>query len=122
VTFRAGDEARVGLNVCDGWEADVEGLRLQSPLCAQRSRPERRHRSPKADIPTTYPDGPALPAPARRRAGAVRRHAGSTWGRSPKLTPRQQAEARRRRAEGTTLKELPKSYGVGVATISRLRA
>ncbi len=42
-------------------------------------------------------------------------------GRSPpKLTPQQQEEARRRRAEGATLKELAKSYNVGVATISRL--
>jgi DNA invertase Pin-like site-specific DNA recombinase len=32
------------------------------------------------------------------------------------------AEARRRRAEGATLKELAKSYNVGVATISRLGA
>jgi len=35
-------------------------------------------------------------------------------------TPQQQAEARQRRAEGATLKELAKSYNVGVATISRL--
>ncbi len=40
--------------------------------------------------------------------------------RPPKLTPQQQAEARGRRAEGATLKELAKSYNVGVATISRL--
>ena len=40
---------------------------------------------------------------------------------SPKpLTPQQQKEARRRRAEGATLKELAKSYNVGRATISRL--
>jgi DNA invertase Pin-like site-specific DNA recombinase len=37
-----------------------------------------------------------------------------------KLTPQQAAEARRRRAEGATLKELAKSYNVGIATISRL--
>jgi hypothetical protein len=36
-------------------------------------------------------------------------------GRPPKLTPQQAAEARRRRAEGATLKELAKSYNVGVA-------
>ncbi|MGC2413602.1 MAG: helix-turn-helix domain-containing protein [Stellaceae bacterium] len=41
-------------------------------------------------------------------------------GRPPKLTPQQQAEARRRRAEGATLAELAKSYNVGRATISRL--
>jgi DNA invertase Pin-like site-specific DNA recombinase len=34
--------------------------------------------------------------------------------------PQQQAEARKRRAEGATLKELAQSYNVGIATISRL--
>jgi hypothetical protein len=34
--------------------------------------------------------------------------------------PQQQKEARRRRAEGETLKELAKSYNVGKSTISRL--
>ena len=33
---------------------------------------------------------------------------------------RQQVEARRRRAEGATLAELARSYGVGKSTISRL--
>ena len=45
---------------------------------------------------------------------------GQHMGRPPKLTPQQQKEARRRRAEGATLKELAKSYSVGRATISRL--
>jgi DNA invertase Pin-like site-specific DNA recombinase len=39
--------------------------------------------------------------------------------RPPKLTPQEQKEARRR-ADGAILKELAKSYNVGVATISRL--
>src|SRR3954451_11068194 len=47
---------------------------------------------------------------------------GQPMGRPPKLTPQQQAEARRRRAEGATLAELAKSYNVGMATISRLRS
>jgi DNA invertase Pin-like site-specific DNA recombinase len=42
--------------------------------------------------------------------------------RPPKLTPQQQKEARRRRAQGTTLAELAKSNNVGRATISRLAA
>jgi len=46
---------------------------------------------------------------------------GQPMGRPPKLTPQQQAEARRRRAEGATLAELARSYNAGVATISRLR-
>src|SRR3954466_3857813 len=56
-------------------------------------------------------------AEGRSRAKARGQH----MGRPPKLTPQQQAEARRRRAEGATLKELAKSYNVGPATISRLR-
>ena len=57
----------------------------------------------------------------RRAEGRSRAKArGQHMGRPPKLTPPQQKEARRRRAEGTTLKELAKSYNVGRATISRL--
>jgi DNA invertase Pin-like site-specific DNA recombinase len=45
---------------------------------------------------------------------------GQRMGRPPKLTPAQQREARRRRAEGATLDELAKTYNVARATISRL--
>ena len=45
---------------------------------------------------------------------------GQHMGRPPKLTPAQQAEARRRRAQGATLAELARSYHVGKSTISRL--
>jgi DNA invertase Pin-like site-specific DNA recombinase len=55
-------------------------------------------------------------AEGRSRAQARGQH----MGRPPKLTPQQQKEARRRRAEGATLKEPAKSYNVGRATISRL--
>ena len=55
-------------------------------------------------------------AEGRSRAKARGQH----MGRPPKLTPQQQKEARRRRAEGATLKELAKSYNVGRTTISRL--
>jgi DNA invertase Pin-like site-specific DNA recombinase len=41
-------------------------------------------------------------------------------GRKPKLTEAQKDEARHRRAEGATLAELARSYGVGKSTISRL--
>lgn len=54
-------------------------------------------------------------AEGRSRAKARGQH----MGRPPALTPQQQAEARQRRAEGATLKELARSYNVGVATISR---
>ncbi|HEY2615771.1 MAG TPA: recombinase family protein [Acetobacteraceae bacterium] len=57
-------------------------------------------------------------AEGRSRAKAGGQH----MGRPPKLTPQRQKEARRRRAEGATLKELAKSYNVGRATISRLSA
>ena len=55
-------------------------------------------------------------AEGRSRAKARGQH----MGRPPNLTPQQQKEARRRRAEGATIKELAKSYNVGRATISRL--
>jgi hypothetical protein len=44
------------------------------------------------------------------------------YGPSAEAHPQQVAEARRRRAEGATLKELAESYDVGLATISRLSA
>ena len=55
---------------------------------------------------------------AEGRSRAQKR--GQRMGRKPKLTEAQRAEARRRRAEGTTLVELARSYGVGKSTISRL--
>jgi DNA invertase Pin-like site-specific DNA recombinase len=45
---------------------------------------------------------------------------GQHMGRPPSLTPAQQQEARKRRAEGATLQELAKSYNVGHSTIARL--
>jgi DNA invertase Pin-like site-specific DNA recombinase len=51
-------------------------------------------------------------AEGRSRAKARGQHMGRP--------PQQQKEARRRRAEGATLKELAKSYNVGRSTISRL--
>ena len=45
---------------------------------------------------------------------------GQHMGRPPALTPQQQAEARKRRADGATLKELASSYNVGITTIARL--
>ena len=55
-------------------------------------------------------------AEGRSRAKARGQH----MGRPSKLTDTQKAEARRRRAEGATIKELAQSYNVGLATISRL--
>ena len=57
---------------------------------------------------------------AEGRSRAQRR--GQRMGRKPKLTEEQQTEARKRRAEGATLIELARSYGVGKSTISRLTA
>jgi len=45
---------------------------------------------------------------------------GQHMGRPPRLTPQQAAEARQRRADGATLRELAASYNVSKATISRL--
>jgi len=55
-------------------------------------------------------------AEGRSRATARGQH----MGRPPSLTPQQQAEACQGRAEGSTLKELARSYDVSLATISRL--
>src|SRR5438309_6826580 len=57
---------------------------------------------------------------AEGRSRAQKR--GQRMGRKPKLTEAQRDEARRRRAEGATLAELARSYGVGKSTISRLRS
>jgi DNA invertase Pin-like site-specific DNA recombinase len=56
---------------------------------------------------------------AEGRSRAQKR--GQRIGRKPKLTEEQQAEARKRRAEGATLAELARSYDVGKSTISRLK-
>jgi DNA invertase Pin-like site-specific DNA recombinase len=48
------------------------------------------------------------------------RKRGQRMGCPPKLTPAQKAKARRRRAQGATLAELARSYGMGKSTISRL--
>ena len=55
---------------------------------------------------------------AEGRSRAQKR--GQRMGRKPKLTEVQQKEARQRRAQGATLAELARSYGVGTSTISRL--
>jgi DNA invertase Pin-like site-specific DNA recombinase len=57
---------------------------------------------------------------AEGRSRAQKR--GQHMGLPSKLTNVQKAEARRRRAQGATLAELARSYGVGKITISRLRA
>jgi len=57
-------------------------------------------------------------AEGRSRAKAQGKH----MGRPPSLTPTQQKEAIRRRAQGATLDELARSYNVSRATISRVTA
>jgi DNA invertase Pin-like site-specific DNA recombinase len=57
------------------------------------------------------------------RTGEGRKRAmanGIKFGRKPKLTAHQQAEAIKRRAAGETLADIAKSYAVNVSTISRL--
>ncbi len=54
-------------------------------------------------------------AEGRSRAKAQ----GQQMGRPPALTPAQQKEATRRRAQGATLDELARSYNVGISTIRR---
>ena len=54
-------------------------------------------------------------AEGRSRAKAQ----GQQMGRPPALSPAQQKEATRRRAEAATLDELARSYNVGISTIRR---
>src|SRR5712672_1080643 len=61
----------------------------------------------------------------RERTGEGRRRAiaaGVKFGRKPKLSPYQRAEAVKRRAAGETLASIAKSYAVDVSMISRLSA
>jgi DNA invertase Pin-like site-specific DNA recombinase len=55
-------------------------------------------------------------AEGRSRAKARGQH----MGRPPALTPQQAVEARQRRADGATIRELAESYNVGKSTIARL--
>jgi DNA invertase Pin-like site-specific DNA recombinase len=60
----------------------------------------------------------------RERIGAGRERAmaeGVKFGRKPKLSDYQRAEAVKRRAAGETLAAIAKSYGVDLSMISRLR-
>jgi DNA invertase Pin-like site-specific DNA recombinase len=59
----------------------------------------------------------------RERTGQGRKRAmanGVKFGRKPKLSPYQRAEAIKRRAAGETLAEIARSYAVDISTISRL--
>jgi hypothetical protein len=47
---------------------------------------------------------------------------GAKFGRKPKLSAFQQAEAIKRRAAGETLAAIAKSYAVDVSTVSLLKA
>jgi hypothetical protein len=44
------------------------------------------------------------------------------FGRKPKLSPYQRAEALKRRASGETLASIARSYAVDISMISRLQA
>jgi DNA invertase Pin-like site-specific DNA recombinase len=60
---------------------------------------------------------------SRTAAGRTRAKAsGVRFGRHPALTPYQRAEALRRRANGKTLVEIAKLFGVSHMTIARLMA
>jgi len=60
----------------------------------------------------------------RARTGEGRKRAmaaGVKFGRKPKLSPFQRAEALKRRAAGETLASIAQSYAVDLSMISRLR-
>jgi hypothetical protein len=52
----------------------------------------------------------------------IARAKGVKMGHKPKLTAHQMQEARQRLAKGEKTRDLAKSYGVGISTISRLAA
>jgi DNA invertase Pin-like site-specific DNA recombinase len=59
----------------------------------------------------------------RERTGDGRaraKAAGIKFGRKPKLSPHQRAEAIKRRADGEKLADIAKSYAVDISMISRL--
>src|SRR5215813_503966 len=59
----------------------------------------------------------------RERTGEGRKRAmaaGVKFGRKPKLSPYQRAEAIKRRAAGETLTSIARSYGVAISMISRM--
>jgi DNA invertase Pin-like site-specific DNA recombinase len=59
----------------------------------------------------------------RERTGEGRKRAmaaGVKFGRKPKLSPYQRAEAVKRRAAGETLTSIARSYGVAISMISRM--
>jgi DNA invertase Pin-like site-specific DNA recombinase len=61
----------------------------------------------------------------RERTGNGRKRAmanGIKFGRKPKLSPFQRAEAFHRRAAGETLAAIARSYAVDISTVSRLKA
>jgi DNA invertase Pin-like site-specific DNA recombinase len=60
----------------------------------------------------------ARAAEGRERAKAR----GVRLGRKPKLTAHQQQEARRRRADGESIRDIARSYAIHHSTISRLAA
>ena len=89
---------------------------------ARRAVGRHRHQHRAADAGRARRPGDVerdLSAPAPPKAGAAPRPKGRQMGRPPALTPAQQKEAARRRAEGATLDELARSYNVGISTIRR---
>jgi hypothetical protein len=70
----------------------------------------------RKDLYNTYNSSPgARTAEGRSRAKAQGKH----MGRPPSLTPAQQEEATRRRAQGATLQELADSYDRSISTMRR---
>jgi hypothetical protein len=128
-TTRAARSPRTSASLRGGAVHSARGVprpRRVSILPDRRGRRTDRvlveHREEEIASPTRLEDGRCRVGEYRTRTAEGRSRAqkrGQHMGRKPKLTEAQQDEARRRRAEGATLAELARSYGVGKSTISR---
>jgi hypothetical protein len=67
-----------------------------------------------------WPSSAILSAPASPRDGAGRRSAGSAWAGRRNERRHRRPKPADDRAQGATLAELARGYGVGKSTISRL--
>ena len=76
-----------------------------------------RSRSTSAKPPSTASISRPVLVPVSAHGSAKDR--GKAMGRPPSLTPAQQKEATRRRAQGATLQELTDSYDRSIATMRR---
>src|SRR5215831_13186580 len=115
---RLGRSTRELLNLIDRISKDGAAFRsLGDPLCDTSSAQGRLLSTLLAGIAEFVREL------IRERTGEGRKRAmaeGVKFGRKPKLSPYQRAEAIKRRAAGETLTSIARSYGVAISMISRM--